>query len=99
MSPLLVEFIGALVRWLLTALGASLVARNVITQEQAARFVEGFSGQLVAALALLLPLAWSLWHKYWARLKLRAARELPAYADDASLRDRMRDLLLRAEDE
>lgn len=98
MSPLLAEFIGALLRWLLTALGASLVARNVITPEQAARFAEGFSGQLVAALALLLPLAWSLWHKWWSRLRLRAARELPAYADDASLRDRMRDLMLRAED-
>jgi len=99
MSPLLVEFIGALVRWALTAIGASLVTRQIITEDQAHRFAEGFTQQLLLVLPLAVPLVWSVWHKYWSRLKLRAARELPAGADDDTLRDRMRDLLLRSEDE
>lgn len=95
MSPLLAEFIGAVVRWLLTALGAALVARGVISDDQVARFVGGAAPHVVAALAIAASLAWSLWHKYWSRLKLRAARELPAGADDEQLADRMRDLLMR----
>lgn len=95
MSPLLAEFIGAVVRFLLTAAGAALVSRNIITADQLPRFVEGFSGPLLSAALMALALAWSLWHKYWSRLKLRAARELPAGADDYELADRVRDLLLR----
>ena len=95
MSPLLAEFIGALLRFLLTALGAALVSRNTISAEQLPRFVEGFSGPLFSAVLMAAALVWSLWHKYWSRLKLRAARELPAGADDAELADRMRDLLMR----
>ena len=81
MSPLVAEFVGAVVRFLLTAAGAALVSRNIISAEQLPRFVEGFSGPLLSAALMALALAWSLWHKYWSRLKLRAARELPAGAD------------------
>jgi hypothetical protein len=93
MSPLLVEFIGAIVRWLLTAAGAALVARNVITVDQAARFADGFAPALVL---LLAPLVWSFAHKWYARVTLKAARELPAGAPDDALRDRVRDLMLRS---
>lgn len=92
MSPLLLEFFSAVVRWLLTAAGAALVARNVITVDQAERFATGFAPALVL---LVAPLAWSLAHKWYARLTLTAARELPAGAPDDALRDRVRDLLLR----
>lgn len=96
MSPLLAEFVGAVLRWLLTAGGAALVAKGVITDEQAGRFVLASAPHLVALVAIAGSLVWSLWHKYWSRLKLRAARELPAGADDDQLADRMRDLLMRA---
>ena len=95
MSPLLAEFIGAVVRFLLTAAGAALVSRNIISAEQLPRFIEGFSGPLLSAVLMAAALVWSLWHKYWSRLKLLAARELPAGADDEQLADRMRDLLMR----
>jgi len=87
-----VEFIGAIVRWLLTAAGAALVARNVITVDQAARFADGFAPAIVL---LLAPLAWSFAHKWYARVTLNAARELPAGAPDEQLRDRVRDLMMR----
>lgn len=92
MSPLLLEFVGAIVRWLLTAAGAALVARGVITADQAARFAAGFAPGIVL---LAAPLLWSLAHKWYARVTLKAARELPAGAPDDALRDRVRDLLLR----
>ena len=96
MSPLLAEFLGAVVRWLLTAIGAALVANHVITAEQSERFSLALADHLVVyVLPLAASLAWSLWHKYVARVRLRAARELPAGADDEQLADRMRDLLLR----
>lgn len=92
MSPLVAEFLGAVVRWLLTALGAVLVARGVITDDQAGRFVIASVPHVVAILIVAVSLAWSLWHKWWSDLKLRAARDLPAGADDADLLDRMRAL-------
>lgn len=92
MSPLLLEFLGAIVRWVLTAAGAALVAHDVITVDQAERFAAGFAPALVL---LAAPLVWSLAHKWYARVTLNAARELPAGAPDAQLRDRVRGLLLR----
>lgn len=95
MQTLLVEFLGAVVRWLLTVAGAALVARQVITADQAARFADGFAPELVGAALAALPLVWSLAHKWYARVTLNAARELPAGASDDQLRDRVRDLMLR----
>lgn len=95
MQPLLVEFIGALVRWALTFLGAALVSRHVITADQAQRFAEGFGAEIAGAVLVLGPLVWSLMHKWYARVTLAAARELPPGASDDALRDRVRDLLLR----
>lgn len=96
MQPLLVEFIGAIVRWTLTLVGASLVARNVITPDQAQRFTEGFAPELAGAVLVAAPLVWSLVHKWYARVTLEAARELPPGASDEQLRDRTRDLMLRS---
>lgn len=89
------EILGAVVRWLLTITGAALVAHNVITADQAARFADGFAPKLAGAVLVLAPLVWSLAHKWYARLTLKAARELPAGAPDDALRDRVRDLMLR----
>ena len=70
MQPLLVEFIGALVRWALTFLGAALVSRHVITADQAQRFAEGFGAEIAGAVLVLGPLVWSLLHKWYARVTL-----------------------------
>lgn len=95
MQPLLMEFIGALVRWALTFLGAVLVSKRVITIDQAQRFTEGFTPEIAGLVLVAAPLIWSLAHKWYARVTLNAARELPAGAPDEQLRDRVRDLLLR----
>jgi hypothetical protein len=92
MSPLLLECIGAIVRWLLTMTGAALIAKGVITPDQAQRFTDGFAPHVVGAVLLAAPLVWSLWHKWWGQLKLTAARSLPAHADDGMLLDKMREL-------
>lgn len=95
MQPLLVEFIGAVVRWGLTIVGAALVSRHVITADQAQRFADGFGPEIAGLVLVAGPLLWSLAHKWYARVTLAAARELPPGASDDQLRDRVRDLMLR----
>lgn len=95
MQPLLVEFIGAIVRWGLTIFGAALVSKHVITVDQAQRFTNGFAPELAGAVLVAGPLAWSLAHKWYAKTVLDAARELPPGASDEQLRDRTRDLMMR----
>lgn len=82
---LFLEFLGALVRFALTGAGTWLVAKHVITAEQSVRFLDGATA---GALMLLSSLAWSLWQKLSARLTLKAALELPAYASEARAADR-----------
>jgi len=95
MSPLLVSLIGAVARSVLLSIGAALVSRQVLSADQVPQFVEQFSGPLVGVVLMVGALGWSLWQKWWAHLRERAARELPAGADDDELADRMRDLLMR----
>lgn len=95
MSPLLVSLIGAVARSVLLSIGAALVSRQVLSADQVPQFVEQFSGPLVGVVLMVGALGWSLWQKWWAHLRERAVRELPAGADDEQLADRMRDLLLR----
>lgn len=64
MNPLLAEFVGAVLRWLLTAVAAAMVTKGIITNEQAVRFVDALAGWMVPQVALAAALGWSLWHKY-----------------------------------
>lgn len=94
MNPLLSEFVGAVLRWMLATAGTALVTRNVITAEQSDRFVSALTGHLLYLLPIAASLVWSLVHKYWSDLKLRAARDLPAGASDDDIADRARALFL-----
>lgn len=62
--PWLSPVLGALARWGLTALGALLVERGFLTDEQSAAFVDGGVDWLLGVLALAVALAWSIWRKY-----------------------------------
>lgn len=88
---LLAEFLGAVFRWALAALGVWLVAHGVITLDQSNRFLDAavqfLSSQTIAVLMAIVPLAWSLWAKYKSRLKFLAALELPAGASEAEAKD------------
>ena len=81
MPILLSEFLGALLRWLLTGVGMWLMTHGVITADQSTRFLEG-------AVVAILTLAWSLFQKYRARLKFLAALELPAGSGEEKAVDR-----------
>lgn len=87
MSPLAIEFIGVVLRWLLTSLGAYAVAHHVITNDQEARFSDGAFVYLMAHATLWAPvvlsLLWGLWARYKSRLRFIAALELPRGASEA----------------
>lgn len=90
MSPLMFEALGVLVRWLLTMAGSYLVARHILTADQSDRFTAAIAEHILLYAPLAIPLLWALFAKYRSRLKLMAARELPAYASDHALAARMK---------
>lgn len=70
MNPLLVEALGAIVRWALTFGAGVLVQHGIWSPEASSKYV-------AAAAAAILTLAWSLWQKYRMRAKLVTALTLP----------------------
>lgn len=83
--PLILEFLGAVIRFALAGVFGWLVAKGVITADQASRF----SAAMVASLAMGgATLLWSLWAKYKSRLKLTAALELPKGATEDDAKDK-----------
>ena len=82
--PLLLEFLGAVLRFALTGIGAWLVAKGVITPEQAARFTDA---AVAGGALMLVSLGWSLWAKYRTRLKFLGALKLPAGASEEQAKE------------
>jgi hypothetical protein len=66
MSPMLVDALGSILRFLLAGVFGYLVEKGVWTGEQSATF-------LSAAVVGILALGWSLWNKYKSRIKLVTA--------------------------
>lgn len=86
MSPLVSEFIGAIIRWALTVFLTWLATHGVLTSEQVERMANPFTAHLLAGAAVALPLAWSLRAKWVGRLKLLAAQLLPAHATEDDIK-------------
>lgn len=90
MSPLLGEFLGAVIRWALSAVFGYLTLKKIITADQGARFTDGAVSYLLSKgpmLAMALaPLAWSLIAKYRTRIKFLTALEMPAGATEADVK-------------
>ena len=68
---LLKSLAGSVVRWLLTAVGAWLVSKNIVSESDFNQVVVGIAAGGAA-------LAWSFWNKYKHRLLLLLALDLPA---------------------
>jgi hypothetical protein len=85
MDPLVAEFIGAVLRWLLTSIGAYLVAHHVITADQSDRFASALIPHLLLWAPVAGGLVWSLWAKYRSRLKFIAAADAPKGASEDSI--------------
>lgn len=69
MDPLVVEFLGVLFRWALTAAGTWLVGHHVLTSDQSETFATAFAHDAVLALPMLSALGLGLWTKYRSRIK------------------------------
>lgn len=82
MDPLLVDILGAAVRWALTLAASWLVQHQFLAADQSSTFVSRFlpllTSKITMGAALLAPLAWSAVQKIRARIRLNTALELPA---------------------
>jgi len=100
-SPLLVEFLGVVLRWLISSIGAYLVAKHVLTTDQEAKFADGAIAYVMAHLAIWAPmvvgLAWGLWAKYRSRLKFIAALELPAGSSEQQANEQAKTSTVKAQ--
>lgn len=76
MNPLLVESLASILRHALTSAAAYLVARSIWTPEEASTYA-------AAGAMAIIGIAWSLYQKHGARLKLVTALALPATTEAA----------------
>jgi len=73
MDPITVEFLGVILRTLLTYVGGFLVAHHVINDADRERYVAHFATEIVLSLPAIGALAWGLWVKLRSRKKLLVA--------------------------
>lgn len=78
MNPIVVEALGAILRWLLTLGAGYLVKAGIWTGSAAETYV-------AAAAMGLLTLGWSLWQKYKTRSRLLTALWMPHGTTEAQL--------------
>ena len=86
MNALLLEFLGAVARWLLTALGTWFVAKHILTGDQVARFSTALLQDLALWAPVVAGLLWSLWAKYRGRVKFLTALSLPSGANETEVK-------------
>lgn len=79
------ELLGALIRWLLMLLLVPLVSRSLITQDIADTILANGVPQILAWVAVLIPLALSWWQKYKARKLKLLALAMPPGTDEKEL--------------
>lgn len=79
------ELLGALVRWLLMLMLVPLVSRSLITQDIADTILANGVPQILAWVAVLVPLALSWWSKYKARKLKLLALAMPPGTDEKEL--------------
>jgi hypothetical protein len=73
MDLIIKNLIGTAVRWLLTSVGAWLVAQGILQSGAQVEWVAG-------AVAIVTALVWGLYQKFVAAKLLKTAMELPAGA-------------------
>lgn len=87
MDPLIAEFIGVILRWLLTSIGGYLVAHHVLEASQSEKYVTAFAHDLALGIPVVLGLLWGLWAKYKGRLRFIAAQEAPRHTSEEDIND------------
>jgi len=78
MSPVVKNIIGAIVRWLLVAIGGILVKKGIISTAQSTIYVEQALPAAIGAAMALVALIWAIWQKRHANQKVELALALPA---------------------
>lgn len=68
-------FVGSIVRWILTALFAGLVAKGIVDKETAQATADSGAMAITAGvLGLIVPLLWSLYQKVVAKVTVMVAQ-------------------------
>lgn len=91
--PLLLEFLGAIIRFALTGVGVWLVNKGVITSEQSGRFIDAAT---VGMALMVVSLAWSVLAKYRSRLKLLGALYGPFGGSEEEAKETAKDPMIKA---
>ena len=76
MNPLVIEVAGAVARWLLSVVGAYLVAHHVLTADLADRLTAHILEHVLLAMPALLALGWAIVAKVRARAQTLVLNEL-----------------------
>lgn len=86
-NPLVIKFIGSLVRSALQGLGGILVAKQVITTNDAQTYLGALTDPvfLVGAISFVGGSGWSLYEKYLARKKLIVAIDAPTGTSETQI--------------
>lgn len=71
------NMLGSLVRWLLVFVGAWLVKKGIVTDEQSQAFIRNAEPVVIGGLIALVALGWSLWQKRHVNNKVEMALNLP----------------------
>lgn len=77
MNALLLDFLVAIARWALTAAGAALVARHIITADQNDAFLGAIFQHLMIWVPLVASFVLVLWARYRNRVKFLTALSMP----------------------
>lgn len=82
MDPLLLEFLGVLIRSALQQIGGYLVAYHWLTGSQSETYVTAFTHDIVLALPAIGGTVWGLWTRYHTRKKFMTALMPGVHTED-----------------
>lgn len=94
MDPFVIELLGVAFRWLVTSLGAYLVAHHLLTPDQESTFRDHALTYLVGHVVIWAPLISGLvlgiWTRYRSRIKFLTALESKAGTSEAAVKQTIR---------
>jgi uncharacterized membrane protein YqjE len=78
MNPMMLELLGAILRYVAGFLLGVMLSHGVITDEQSTRFLNEIAAPTTVLWVIgMLPLVWSMWQKFRSRQKLLTALASP----------------------
>lgn len=85
LPPLVVDFLGSLVRFALVFVLSRLKEHGVLTSDQVSTYIGPATANVLAWLVCALPLLWSFRAKFVARVREYALHATAAFADAGAL--------------